>query len=65
MERMNVTAGDTRDEEGRLRFLPFPLEDHIFNDIRDNVAANYLRDWTFYPIKQVFSFVKKRYAYMT
>ena len=52
MEKLNVTAGDSRDDQGRERFFPFKMEDHLLNELRDTAEAAYLRDWSFYPFSK-------------
>ena len=61
LEKLNVTAGDSRDSQGRERFLPFNLEDHMFTSVfkGSRGTAAYLKNWAFYPIKEVFYIYKK------
>ena len=58
LEKLNVTAGDSRDDRGRERFLPFNLEDHLLNGVLKEMrgTAAYLHKWSFYPAKEVFFF---------
>ena len=47
LEKMKVSVIDTRDGQGRERFIPHPLEKHLMTSKTD------LSEWAFYPVKQV------------
>lgn len=60
LENVNVTAGDSRDENKIERFLPLSL-----NDMIKYPTDTFLQQWAFYPIRQVGTFIlintEKRY----
>lgn len=57
---MNVTGGDSRDEEGRQRFLPYQVDSHIFNHVTKatSIVAHFLSTASFYPLKKVYRLLR-------
>jgi glycoprotein-N-acetylgalactosamine 3-beta-galactosyltransferase len=50
LEKLNVTAGDSRDSEGQGRFFPFNPEHHIIPGII--YSTHWFRRYSFYDIKE-------------
>lgn len=49
LEAAGVVAGDSRDDEFKGRFFPFPPEGHF----RQVYVANWFENSTFYEVKEV------------
>jgi len=52
LQRLNVTFGDTRDEWGHQRFIPFNVEEFYSNE---GANMNFIHDADFYPFEKVSS----------
>jgi len=54
--KLNVSIPDSRDPKGKERFLPFSMEDEICGHVKYPYPTPfYLRNWAYYPLKEVFS----------
>jgi glycoprotein-N-acetylgalactosamine 3-beta-galactosyltransferase len=59
LAKLNITIGDSRDENEMERFLPHSLEDMICDEVKKPPEFWYIEKFSFYPLKQV-SFLTKR-----
>ena len=55
LQRLNVTFGDTRDEWGHQRFIPYKIEEFYSNE---GPNMNFIHDADFYPFEKVSSLLK-------
>jgi hypothetical protein len=52
LQRLDVTFGDTRDELGHQRFIPYNVEEFYSNE---GPNMNFIHDADFYPFEKVSS----------
>ena len=64
LEKLNVTAGDSRDAQGRYRFFPFTPESHL---VAEKFPKNFWYwKYIFYPqpkVRKVVSLYLKKITY--